>query len=1093
MSRAPVIPDTTWDRHKNIIRALYLDQDKSPGEISELLWEQYGFSASRHQLIRRLAKWKFKKYTTKAEWVSAGSQIQSRREQQGKETELLFNGKTVPTKKLEKALDRYIGPWDFGPQCQKIVPEKALATLAARTPVQNTGIETCTTPWIRFWTRAEETVFTSDAIASIARPHNQESLDMVLSSMSNSKQTFTKPSELLSYLETVLPQPEGSHRNITEENHDSFYPVFLIQWTFYACSNNLVDQTCLTSLLKWITHNDYLELMRQAIALGGLTVQAFSSCFIPSAAEMGDQDLLLFLLNSSGGTAVARRDLAKALDVAIGKLDASMVDLLLRNGANPNGPPSCFQGPLKRALGLHDGAIIVERLLKAGANCQDGQSLPSLLLRARTVTSVSLLLAAGAAVDHTGRFSCSPIQKAASRNDLGMANLLLNANANPNLIRFDTKYLSLDYLSGRELSGYCDIFLAVIPPISLAAGYGNVEMVERLLEAGAEVNVFKLVNIQLHNLIDEKARALINYTKEKKIPMPHDIFQYLRLLKQSPLQACLSATGVNPTERRKIAELLLQSDVDIHAPASYWQGRTALQAAAEIEDCHLIDTLIKNGANVNEAPAADGGLTALQAASLSGNIMLVKWLIQQGANIHAQPAMIRGFTCFQAASASGNLELVNLLLQMRAEVNALATTPCFEAYLTYDSGGFLQHMLVNQPRPADYPGAASALYHAAYTRNYDLCALLLREDALTDLGDMPSPLIAAVFRGSHVIVSRLLDAQAEPNACTQLVHWEKAYGHTGNFTDSHSEYWTPLVAACYWSDARMIELLLHDGAHPNVKGLCRYSPLQASLCREDFKLDILQFLLSYLSSTKTKLRLDDCQSLVGLAVAKGLPAKVIQLLISRGATMGLSTSGKHPMYWTVKCRQGKQRQDVINLLLKANLAPHEVHYQAEGKGQALILAAKEGLNEMVEMLLDAGADINYCVPRSNDMTALQVACREGHVSVAEYLLSRGAETDILSQGINGSTTALADAAANGHFNLVVLLLEHRAAVDPNMFNEWRPPLARAAAAGRLDIVHLLLEADSKHNSLGDLYRLARYAEDCGHQVVANMIREWEKI
>ncbi|KAJ4255409.1 hypothetical protein NW762_009404 [Fusarium torreyae] len=131
-------------------------------------------------------------------------------------------------------------------------------------------------------------------------------------------------------------------------------------------------------------------------------------------------------------------------------------------------------------------------------------------------------------------------------------------------------------------------------------------------------------------------------------------------------------------------------------------------------------------------------------------------------------------------------------------------------------------------------------------------------------------------------------------------------------------------------------------------------------------------------------------------------------------------------------------------------------YQAEGKGQALILAAKEGHKDMVEMLLDAGAAINYYVPRSDEMTALQVACREGHVAVVEYLLSRGAESHRLLQGVNASTTALTEAAVNGHFNLVVLLLEHGEAIDPDTFDELRPPLARvAAAAGRLDVVHLL--------------------------------------
>ncbi|EWG43263.1 hypothetical protein FVEG_04813 [Fusarium verticillioides 7600] len=151
MSRAPKISEAIWERHKSVIRTLYIEEDNSPEKVSEVLRDQYGFAASRHQIIRRLARWKFKKYTTKEEWVYTSSQIQRRKEQNGKKTEIVLNGKTVSEKKLSKALGRYVGPWDFGPKCQN------LTTIEIHTPKEGPGVMPYSTPWFKFWKLAEET------------------------------------------------------------------------------------------------------------------------------------------------------------------------------------------------------------------------------------------------------------------------------------------------------------------------------------------------------------------------------------------------------------------------------------------------------------------------------------------------------------------------------------------------------------------------------------------------------------------------------------------------------------------------------------------------------------------------------------------------------------------------------------------------------------------------------------------------------------------------------------------------------------------------------------------------------------------------
>ncbi|KAF4450867.1 ankyrin repeat protein [Fusarium austroafricanum] len=981
MSRASTIQAIRWDQQKNIIRTLYLDQDKSPDEIAKFMKEQYGFSASRHQIIRRLAKWKFRKYTKKAEWVCADSKIQERREQEGKETELLTNGKTISTRKLQKALRRYIGPWNLGPECQRIAPSTDLTTLVVHTPKEDTDIGLHTTPWFMFWNRAEET-------------------------------------------------------------------------------GNLISQECMSILLKWIIDSNYLELVKLAVTLDGPTAQITASRLLPSAASMGEKDLLLSLLDAAGGISVACRDMSKALEVAIANVDAPMVDLLLKSGSNPNGPPSCHQGPLKQALELEDGEVIIEILLKAGVSFQDTAFCPSLLLHARNAVSARMLIDAGAQVNHTGTRFCSPIQKA----------------ANPNLSCYHSQDVSMRHAERRELPTLDGTFSAAVPPISTAAMNGNLEMVKRLLEAGAEINLFRKVKAQLGGMVDQIKERLGGL---HEVDMCKYAFPHLQLSNQSPLQACISSLSVDLATKRKIAELLLQSDVDIHAPAVFWKGRTALQAAVEMDDYHMANLLMEYGVNVNEAPASYEGLTALQAASLNGSTELFRLLTRHGGDVHAPPAPTRGFTCLQAAATSGNLELISLLLQLgtKADENALEHHICcygcnhpLESSASHANIGDIQPF-VHTRVEVKYRGAASALYHAAYAQDYYLCGLLLREDTLADQESGPHPLIAAIFRSSHEIVSRLLDAKANPNTCSKLVHLGKT--------------------ACYYSDVGMILLLLNNGAEFVEIKRCQYSPLEACIRRADFKLDILQFLLDHLSRNRTGLWLYDLFALADLAASRGLPLEAIRLLVSLDATIGVSKPKRFP--FGVVEGYSNELYQVLITLYSEGFYQHEAEALAKvakGKGEALYRAAKDGHMEMVQLLLGAGADINYCTKRSFDLTALQIACKEGHLHIAEYLISRGAETD-LERGVKIPKVALVDATANGHYNIVVLLLEHGVPIDPVTSPFCLSLHARAAAAaGRLDIAYLLLENGNCLYSQNELHGIARYAEDSDHELVARMIRNW---
>ncbi|KAJ6520685.1 ankyrin repeat domain-containing protein, partial [Mycena vulgaris] len=170
----------------------------------------------------------------------------------------------------------------------------------------------------------------------------------------------------------------------------------------------------------------------------------------------------------------------------------------------------------------------------------------------------------------------------------------------------------------------------------------------------------------------------------------------------------------------------------------------------------------------------------------------------------------------------------------------------------------------------------------------------------------------------------------------------------------------------------------------------------------------------------------------------------------------------------------------------SSVDPCDNHFKAgwESKNEALYAASYSGHCQMVQLLIDKGADVTAQGARYGNV--LQAASCQGHKLMVELLIDQGAEVNTQG-GYYGNT--LQAASYRGHESVVQLLINQGADVN-TQGGPYGNALQAASLNGNEFVVQLLIDKDADVNAQGGYFGNALQAASLnGHELVVQLLIE----
>lgn len=373
----------------------------------------------------------------------------------------------------------------------------------------------------------------------------------------------------------------------------------------------------------------------------------------------------------------------------------------------------------------------------------------------------------------------------------------------------------------------------------------------------------------------------------------------------------------------------------------------------------------------------------------------------------------------------------------------------------------------------------------------------------------------AVLNRHESGILRSLKKGADPNAFdeqgyTAAIHaasngevqvLEQLLAHGAKLGLGTSQGETPLYSAAQHGHLETVKFLLKNGVPVDPETVHRETPLLIA-AREDH-VSIVRLLLEAGANVNQQ----DNRGWSALMIAiRENHTDLINLLLGHNVDVNLAPKeGAHALMMAVK----QEDEDLARRLLEHGA---DVHHVDRAGMCALRIAVLRGNQAIARRLLNAGADVT--APFSNKETPIEVAIREGHTSLAEYLRKRvkrlAACMDILEVVARGDHerikeivvqvpnsvnvhsaksrwTPLLIAVRAQQLEIAKTLLQHGADVHARSM-DGKAAIAFAVDAGNLAMVKVLLEGGARIDQIDPAGTdLRAYAEEQGQTAIVEFI------
>lgn len=509
-------------------------------------------------------------------------------------------------------------------------------------------------------------------------------------------------------------------------------------------------------------------------------------------------------------------------------------------------------------------------------------------------------------------------------------------------------------------------------------------------------------------------------------------------------------------------KFLLEKGVKINV-ADHRNG-SAFCVAVERGDFKMMDLLIKHGADVN---FMDEYWVPLECAAERQDIEVVRHLLSKGADVK-----VTGAKALMKAASRGKKAVVALLLAKGVDVNSSARSSA-------RGSGF-------------YDTPTTALAEAAYSNHLDIAELLLRKGADPELQfHYGTPLFKATSGGHVNMVKLLLQYGADPKhndsywgtalqnavANTKYEIMKLLIDSGADINSSTGYYASVLCLAAGSDDCALVKFLLKKGA----KGIS--DAFQYAVQRG--KMNTAKLLLREGADTNYR-KPGGASVLESAAACRENSVGVVRLLLANGAAIDSPPSSR-PRSWEGTplqraCSCGNV--ETVRLLLKRG-----ANVNAEGpddyfkKGGALEFAAAQGHTLIVKELLAYGANLQPRDPKH--LSALQVAAENGYEDIVQMLLDADADPNY---SCTSQDAPLQRAIRQGKMNIIEKLIRSGATVLDK--SRSIPALKQALEKGHIDVFQLIYKNHGNNFTNEDIENLIISAVEEGHtSIISTLLKK----